>query len=228
MLVTDALDIAYDEEMKPCILYIVRHGESVANRDVRCAGQRDSPLTNLGEAQAFEAKQLLADVHFDAVYSSDLQRASKTAEIISGAPVPAEHQLANLRERSFGRLEGQSDELWYELSKKFDETYGHLPLEERWQHSYADYIEGNGPLSARFLEALRSISQQHEGETVLVGTHGGCIRTTLVKLGYAEEDELPPGSFGNSAYMVLACDSQNFTIEKVTGVTLARKPAELA
>jgi probable phosphoglycerate mutase len=212
--------------MRPCTLYIVRHGQSEANRDNLCGGQTDSPLTELGVSQANEAKRLLSTVKFDAVYSSDLQRAAKTVEIIWGSPVPHNHQLFDLRERSFGELEGQSDDKWKALSKQFDEMYGSLPLEQRWQHSYADYIEGNAPLVKRFTASLQSIAQSHQGETVLIGTHGGCVRTLLVKLGYAEEADLPPGSFTNSAYIVVECDGELLKIKKVTGVKVGASTSE--
>lgn len=208
--------------MKPCIIYVVRHGESVANRDNISAGQADYPLTELGEQQAQNTKKALNAITFDEIYSSDLQRAIKTTEIIAGRPVPKTHQLEALRERSFGKLEGQSDDIWQELVQVFNDKYADLPLEERWKHDYADYIEGNTPLSARFLNSLRWISKKHPGKTVLVGTHAGGIRTTLVKLGYAEEWQLPPLSFANGAYIVLDCDGKNFTIQKVTGVTLGK------
>ena len=212
--------------MRPCTVYIVRHGQSEANRDHLCGGQTDSPLTELGISQAAEAKRLLSDVHFDAVYSSDLQRAAKTAEVIWGSPVPKNQQLFDLRERSFGELEGQHDDKWMALSKRFDEMYGSLPLEERWQHSYADYIEGNGPLIKRFTASLQKIAQSHQGETVLVCTHGGCVRTLLVKLGYALEADLPPGSFTNSAYIIVKCNGKSLNIVKVTGVKLGGLASE--
>ena len=201
--------------MKACTFYIVRHGQSEDNRNIICGGHRDTPLTELGVQQAEQAKHALTKVHFDTVYSSDLQRASKTAEIVFGSPVPASHLLADLRERTFGKLEGQSNDIWIQLSKQYSHKYQGLPLEERWKHSYADYIEGNGPLSARFLKALKAIAAEHPGETVLIGTHGGPIRTTLMKLGYADEADLPPESFGNSGYVVLDCDGQKFEIRQV-------------
>lgn len=212
--------------MKPCTLYIIRHGQSEANRDHLCGGQTDSPLTELGISQANEAKRLLSTIKFDAVYSSDLQRAAKTAEIIWGNPVPKNHQLFDLRERSFGELEGQSDDKWMALSKQFDKMYGLLPLDQRWQHSYADYIEGNASLIKRFTESLQRIAKSHQGETVLIGTHGGCVRTLLVKLGYAEEADLPPGSFTNSAYIVVECDGDSIKIKKVTGVKVGGSSSE--
>lgn len=203
---------------------MVRHGQSETNRDHVRGGHSDSLLTELGVQQANETKRLLAGINFDAVYSSDLQRALKTTEILSGKSVPKAHQLASLRERSYGTLEGKPDALWLKLDKQFNEKYRHLPLDKRWRQNYEGYdIETSAELCGRFLGALQDIAHKHPGGTVLVGTHGGCIRATLIKLGYAEEYQLPPNSFANSAYIVLSFDKGKFTIKKTTGVTLASK-----
>lgn len=57
-----------------------------------------------------------------------------------------------------------------------------------------------------------------EGKTVLVVAHGGCIRTALIKLGYATQLELPGGSFMNAGYSVLRYDGKEFGVTKVFGV----------
>ena len=57
-------------------LYIVRHGQSVANLEERFAGHSDFPLTDLGRRQAACAAAYLKEhVRLDAVYASDLSRA---------------------------------------------------------------------------------------------------------------------------------------------------------
>lgn len=200
------------------MIYIVRHGQSEANRDRIVCGQMDSPLTDLGIQQALETKTLLQNIKFDAAYSSDLQRSLKTTEIIAGFSVPETHQLPTLRERTFGKLEGQPDNLWAKIYEKFEHQYGGLPRAEKWSHRYAPDIESNGELSARFLKAVCYIGGKHLGQTVLIGSHAGCIRTTLITLGYADESRLPPNSFANSAYVVLSFDGHTLAIEKVTGV----------
>jgi broad specificity phosphatase PhoE len=68
--------------METCYIYVVRHGESVYNRDDVVSGQNNPKLTALGRQQANETKAKLAKIKFDEVYSSDLQRASDTAAII--------------------------------------------------------------------------------------------------------------------------------------------------
>ncbi len=212
--------------MKSCIFYLVRHGQSTANLHELVGGHGDEPLTDLGVQQAFEAKKILADVRFDVAYSSDLQRAYKTAEIIYGQPVPPEHRLATLRERNFGQLEGRPLHEWFEINDAFYKNYGHLPLDERWQHSYSDTVETNAQLVERFLSSLADIATDHDGQTVLVGTHAGPVRMTLAKLGFADEMALGPGSFQNAAYAVLEYDGTKFDIQKVYGVTLGQASAE--
>ena len=69
-------------------LFLVRHGETVFNRAGRYQGQMDSPLTDLGEAQARAVGNLLAS-HFEGdpppMLCSPLGRAERTAEIICAA-----------------------------------------------------------------------------------------------------------------------------------------------
>ena len=67
-------------------IYLMRHGETLFNTMDVNQGQCDSPLTENGIRQAKAAKAWFDahNVHFDAVYSSTLERACDTAEIVSG------------------------------------------------------------------------------------------------------------------------------------------------
>jgi broad specificity phosphatase PhoE len=64
-------------------IYLIRHGESVGNREDRFRGQHDFPLNENGIRQARELYQELNSVQFDAIYSSPLKRALTTAEILA-------------------------------------------------------------------------------------------------------------------------------------------------
>jgi len=212
--------------MQPTIFYLIRHGESESNARFVVGGQTDAPLTERGLEQAEQARQALTGVKLDAVYSSDLQRAVRTAEVISGHYIPEDHRIAALGERDFGKLEGQPMEAWFAINQAFHEQYGDLPLEERWKHAYAPTIETNEALVSRFMGALRTIAGQHPGQTLLIGTHAGPVRMTLCKLGYASEAALGPGSFENGARVVLSYDGQCFRIVDVVGVNLNAARAE--
>jgi len=86
-------------------VYIVRHGESESNRDDTWTGHLDVHLTEKGKDDALFARGVLSDVRFDAVYSSDLVRATETAEIA----LPAHKYVTDkkLREIDVGSITGQ-------------------------------------------------------------------------------------------------------------------------
>jgi broad specificity phosphatase PhoE len=203
--------------MQACTIYIVRHGQSVANRDDVMG--TDAALTDLGRKQAHQAKKILSTVDFDAAYSSTMLRAADTAAIIWGEPLPVDQQLDDLRERNFGTYDSQPLQLWTDMNVSYYEKYGALPLEERWQKLYGESIETTGSLMERFLRGVTTIAHNHPDETVLLVAHAGPLRMILAKLGYAQEEELPFGCFENAAYIVLECDGIDFKVKKVTGVT---------
>jgi probable phosphoglycerate mutase len=63
-------------------LYVVRHGQTDLNKEKRIQGRKGLPLNETGIEQANIAKDLLKDIVFDFVYSSPLERAVQTAQII--------------------------------------------------------------------------------------------------------------------------------------------------
>lgn len=92
-------------------IYIVRHGRTVWNKAGLIQGSSDVELLQEGIDMAIETGQGLAEVEFNAVYSSPLSRAVKTAELIMEArdeESRVDVQVSmNLSEMGFGVLEGE-------------------------------------------------------------------------------------------------------------------------
>jgi probable phosphoglycerate mutase len=87
-------------------LFLVRHGESPSNREMRYLGSRDEPLTDLGVRQAECLAAALAGLPLAAVYTSPLQRAAQTGQRIADSlrvPLRTEPRLL---EQRFGDWEG--------------------------------------------------------------------------------------------------------------------------
>jgi len=63
-------------------LYLVRHGETDANKNGIIQGQTDTQLNNVGIGQAVLVAEALRSIPFDKAYTSDLARASATADAI--------------------------------------------------------------------------------------------------------------------------------------------------
>ncbi|WP_125574167.1 2,3-bisphosphoglycerate-dependent phosphoglycerate mutase [Levilactobacillus huananensis] len=94
-------------------LVILRHGESVANRDNIFTGWSDVPLTARGRQQALAAGKLVAQtgLRFGALHTSMLQRAIVTSNIVLEAidqlAIP-EYKSWRLNERHYGALRGKN------------------------------------------------------------------------------------------------------------------------
>ena len=85
-------------------LFMIRHGQTVANEGRLYAGQTDAKLTELGKQQAAAIAPVLADVPFDKVYSSDLSRAHDTQKL--ALPGYTAELLPLLREYDVGSVIG--------------------------------------------------------------------------------------------------------------------------
>lgn len=197
-------------------LFLVRHGESELNSKGIITGQLDPPLTVEGRRQAFDTKTKLSDVKFDAVYSSDLKRAIETGEIISGASIPRANKLSSLRERTFGSLEGMSEE----LQKPGTEHKSAVPHEKAWHYRNVPDMESDYDLNERFMTGLKAIADANEGKVILVAAHGGPIRTVLMNLKKLTNKNLPAGSFRNAGYVELEYDGRNFAVVHIVGANI--------
>lgn len=130
-------------------------------------GHRDSPLSDLGVRQARQLARRLAEVPFDALYSSDSGRARRTA--LSIAEV-TRHEIIldmRLRERHFGVFEGLTAP---EIEREFPEDY------LRFRNRDPDYTvpggENTRAFHGRCMGCLAEIARRHAGDTVVVVTHG--------------------------------------------------------
>jgi len=149
---------------------LLRHGESTWNAERRWQGQADPPLSDAGIRQARVAAAALGAV--SAIWSSDLERARHTAELLAGGAGRARLD-ARLRERDVGAWAGLTRDA-------IDDRYPGWLHEERrpdgWEHDDA--------LRRRALPALRdAVASSPPGAVVIAVTHGGLIRVVVTGLG---------------------------------------------
>jgi broad specificity phosphatase PhoE len=154
-------------------ILLVRHGQSEWNASGRWQGQADPPLTDLGRTQAVEASRALGAL--DAVWASDLSRATETAVIVAEAlgvgPVVFD---TDLRERDAGEWSGLTRD---EIDERFP---GYLQDGARppgW--------EPDASLLERALRVVRRIGREVPGGDVVAITHGGLIYVLEQHLGAA-------------------------------------------
>ncbi|MET0512701.1 MAG: histidine phosphatase family protein [Thermoleophilaceae bacterium] len=164
------------------VLLLARHGETDWTRSKRWQGHADPPLNARGREQARALARVLLDVPLDAIYSSDLRRASETAAIVAHIMEIEVRLEPELRENDFGDWTGLTRD---EVERRFPE--GALRRRRglkgwRGGESYEEMAE-------RVVRALTRIAAPHAGKQILVVTHNGPIRAThahALGIPYAE------------------------------------------
>ena len=153
-------------------LYLVRHGQTDWNLKARYQGHSDIPLNPTGLRQAAEAVENINGIKFEAIYSSDLQRAVKTAEFFAmktGVPILCDERL---REINMGKWEGMEIP---KIKEYFPEEYN-----KRHQMP-AVYAPPGGEtvtqLARRMIDAIDEICENHPTKPVLIVAHGLCLAT---------------------------------------------------
>ncbi len=163
-------------------ILLARHGQTDWNAERRWQGHADPPLNALGRDQAHDLARRLADEHFDAVYSSDLRRASETAAIVSRELGIPHHNVRGLREIDVGSWSGlTTEEIQRADAKALDRM---RELGYGW-----DGGETPVEMTTRVVEALGRIAADHPDGRVLVVAHGGVVRAlgaVATGLDYAE------------------------------------------
>jgi len=207
-----------ESSKRNCIFYIVRHGETEWNIKKIIQGQGDSPLTLEGKNQARRLAEKFKNIKFDAIFSSDLLRARKTAEIVA-----LEHNLIVktkrlFRERQFGKFQGKKVTEFRKELKEFLEKREKMCKKERFCTKLHDDIESDEEMMSRFIRILKEIAVAYPGKKVLVVTHGGIMRVFLVHLGFAGYQELPRGAINNMGYIKFESDGIEFSVKEVVGV----------
>jgi broad specificity phosphatase PhoE len=155
----------------------MRHGQSEMNAQRRVQGWIDSPLNDVGRAQALLLAQRLRCEAPVILYSSPLSRARETAEIIAAqldVPVGVDERL---KERGVGVIAGMNNE---EIEARFPDWVA------QWRVTGGDTPPpGSEPRKGfwgRVAGVFAEIVARHPNDVVAVVSHGGTIGTYLSQL----------------------------------------------
>ncbi|MEW6226672.1 MAG: alpha-ribazole phosphatase [Bacillota bacterium] len=155
-------------------IYLVRHGETEATRQLRYQGKGDSGLTEQGLCQARQVASVLRGEPVSHVFSSDMRRAVETAKVIAQEHGLTPIQLPSLREVDFGEWEGLT---FQEISHKYPD------LVDKWLRDPVNTRPPGGEtlleMSQRVLTCLDRIAESCVEGVVVVVSHGGPARAVL-------------------------------------------------
>jgi broad specificity phosphatase PhoE len=161
---------------RPTLIYLLRHGEVLHAETRRFIGHLDVPLSRRGERQCEAQAARLSRSRLAAVFSSDLARARRSAEIIGAPHGLAPVEVPALREMSMGRWDGlTADEIRRREPEAFADwttRVGEFPFPEG---------ESVPDLLARAWPAFASICAEFPGQAVAIVAHGGTNRALLCR-----------------------------------------------
>lgn len=156
-------------------IIFLRHGQAKNNTERILAGRTPGiPLTEKGHDQAIKAGKFLEDMNISAIYSSPIERAKNTAEIV------AEHTSVDVRiddrliELDMGKFTGMPyDEIFSSHGNVFMKFYrGELEIAHNGVETFAD-------VKKRVLGIVDHVIDNHPNENVVLVTHMDPIKAML-------------------------------------------------
>jgi broad specificity phosphatase PhoE len=167
------------------ILFLVRHGQSTANRDRILQGQLDTQLTSEGEEQAASIRDSLPH-EVDLVYSSNLIRARRTAEIVYSKreiitdPRINEMNLGILEGRQRDQLSQQEEFMWKQL--RYDATFS--------EHQGETGDEFINRVDSFFSDITQTMQEKGQSK-IVVFTHFGVIQAIVGQILKQDQVSMP-------------------------------------
>jgi probable phosphoglycerate mutase len=194
---------------------LIRHAETVWNREKRIQGQLDSRLTAAGRRQAEAWGYLLKACRWDMCICSDLDRARATATIVNrifNLPITCE---AGLREQNWGRWSGRSIA---QLKKEVPDLLIRLTM-QGWQFRPPGG-EDRESVWERGQRVLKAAAEKWPGTTILVVTHEGLIKCLVYRLMQRRFLPTEPRILKPAHLHWLVCSRGQIEIEKINAVAL--------
>jgi len=198
-------------------LVLLRHGESMWNKENVFTGWVDVPLSEHGVSEAFNAGKDVADIEFDVIYTSTLVRSLETAMLVmtksqfNRTPVIVHkegdkreqwakiynkelekrtipvYQDWHLNERYYGELQGKNKK---ETADKYGAEQVHI-----WRRSY-DVPPPNGECLKDTAERTIPFFKEYilpllkDGKNALVVAHGNSLRSIIMYLDCLSEEQI--------------------------------------
>ncbi len=157
-------------------LYLIRHGRVLGAERRRFIGHLDVPLSPAGEAEIRALAERLASARLAAIYSSDLARARRSADLIAAPHGLTPRTVPALREVAMGRWEGLTAE---EIQAREPEAL------REWMARIGEFPFPEGEslpdLAVRAWSTVEEIVRAHAGERVAIVAHAGTNRAILCR-----------------------------------------------
>ena len=189
------------------IIYLTRHGQTLWNIEKRLQGRGNSPLTEQGIERAKELRDRIKYIHIDIIYSSPIERALTTANIIKGDKSIEVITDDGLMEMCFGDYEGQITD---EVMKENPDWDISLIMKGNTEWA-APNGENLAEVRDRVARTMNKIIEANRGKTILIVAHGITLKAIMY---YFKDEEVNSEVMGQATLTKVNVDKNNkFHIE---------------
>ncbi len=191
-------------------LYLVRHGESLWNKNGRVQGQKDIILTENGKQQAIKLSKRLKQEKIDYIYTSSLKRAKHTAKFISKQLNVRLIIEDNLKERNFGVWEGLFIE---DIKKNYEKEY------ELWKtHPYNFKIHKSETVEDVLIRVklfLEYLNNNYMKKSILIVSHTVIIKLIIIEMLKLKITDYSKYHISNCSLSIIDHNNNNFYLKSV-------------
>ncbi|GAA0071817.1 phosphoserine phosphatase 1 [Clostridium sardiniense] len=187
-------------------IYLTRHGQTEWNLEKRLQGHGNSPLTEFGLNRAKELSERIKDINIDTIYTSPIERAYKTAQIVKGDKYIEVKVHEGLKEMNFGDYEGKITEEVMKENPDWDISAimrGNLEMR-------APNGETLGEVRERVNSAMRDIIKENEEKNILIVAHGITLKAIMT---FFNDQEANNEVMEQASLTKVIVDGENFNIE---------------
>ena len=212
-MLKDGIPYPYMKAMP--LLILIRHGQSIWNAANLFTGWTDVELSEKGLLEAKDAGKKLSHINLDLVFTSNLIRAQKTAEIILEENTKSENVNTikdfRLNERHYGDLQGMNKD---DARKEFGEEQVHI-----WRRSY-DMPPPNGESLKMTAERTLPyfdemiIPELKEGKNILIAAHGNSLRSIVMKLEEIDQESIVKLEIPTGVPRIYSFENDMFNLQK--------------
>ncbi|MBR3968711.1 MAG: histidine phosphatase family protein [Clostridia bacterium] len=191
-------------------IYLVRHCEAMGNHKRLFQGSTDCEISEIGARQLEYLRERFKAINLDAVYSSPLIRAQKTAEAVAYGKGLNIITRKNLAELHGGVVEG----------KPFVQAFNAIPgLADAWNNHPQDFAPEGGEAMrdayVRIYDEVLALARQNRDKTIAAATHGGVLRCLMCRVLYYDITRLKdvPWCENTAVTLLKIDDSDKISVE---------------
>lgn len=197
------------------LIIFLRHAQAKNNVERVLAGRsKGIPLTEFGVQQAEKIAHFLGPLKISAIYSSPIERAVHTAEIVSDK-LNLHYEIDDrLTEIDMGIFSGMYyEEMFARHGNIFLKFYQDNPLIEK------NGVETFSNVKKRVLDMVNYCSQKHDSENILLVTHMDPIKAMISTVLQLKPESLYELVIRNASLTIVKKEQSNFSMVAINSMS---------